>query len=147
MTTSPMDLLTEVDALTDDELEAAVEEARIPEGGFGHVRHVRLAWIYLCRMPLLDAIARMRTRLRGFAERLGQPGKYHETITWALVVMIHQRMRRAGPGESWAAFARANPDLLRWTDGPFFDLYGPEVMASAEAREIFVLPGLGGDDR
>ena len=101
---------------------------------------MRLAWIYLRRMPLIDAIARYRAGLRRYAAAHGAPGKYHETITWAYVVLVHERLHDTGRNASWEEFAAANADLLRFKDGAFFDYYGPAVLESTKARRLFVLP-------
>jgi hypothetical protein len=114
------------------------EEATLPR--LPHADHVRIAWAYARELPLLDAIGRIREGLRRYAAARGVPEKYHETVTWAFMVLIHQRARGT-PEASWDAFARANDDLfdqrvlLRW--------YHPETLASTLARETFVLPDGG----
>lgn len=127
-------------SLTDDAFVASFENLTLPDDAFRHADHVRLAWIYLSRMPLLDAIRVYRDGLRRFAAANGAPERYHETVTWAFIILIHERMFR-GPTPSWPEFAAANADLLRWRDGALFARYGPGILESDVAREIFVLPG------
>src|SRR5262249_24114314 len=43
----------------------------------------------------------------------GKPGLYHETITWAFVLLVQERRAPRGD-EDWAAFAARNADLLAW---------------------------------
>lgn len=92
-------------------------------------------------MPLIEAIARYREGLRRFATAHGAASKYHETITWAYVVLVNERLHDTGRDASWREFATANPDLLRFRGGAFFDHYGPDVLESTKARKMFVLPG------
>jgi hypothetical protein len=140
---------------TEDRLIEAIESLTLDPDAFDHEAHVRLAFAYLSRYELFDALARCRGALRGLAEHHGAHGKYHETITCALVFLIHERMQQARvaeprtpagvshgepPGLEWEEFARANPDLLRWKEGAFFDYYPEEVIASRLARRSFVLP-------
>ena len=72
----------------------------------------------------------------GDAGSLGASGKYHETITYAFMFLIHERVRRGG-AETFDAFASANADLF----GPILQrYYRPETLASELARASFVMP-------
>src|SRR5215831_7280455 len=95
--------------MTDDELVRAFEAAALD--AFPHAEHLRVAWCYVSREPLLAAIARMRAGLQRFAAAKGKPDRYHETITVAFVLLVADRWR---DGESSEAFALRNPDLLQW---------------------------------
>jgi hypothetical protein len=125
---------------SDAEFVRAFEAATLPEDAFRHADHVRLAWLYLREMPLIDAIVRYRDGLRRFAAAHGAPGKYHETITWAYVVLVHERLHDTGTDATWQEFAERNVDLMRFRDGAFFEYYGPDVLESEKARRLFVLP-------
>ena len=76
--------------------------------------------------------------LRALAQRQVSQLPFHPSDR--LLVLIHERMALA-PGQTWPAFAAANPDLLEWRDGAFFRYYGEEVLESDLARDVFVLPG------
>jgi hypothetical protein len=127
--------------LTDDELVRSFEALTLDPQRFAHVDHVRLAFVYLREHGLLETLRRYSDGLKRFATHLGAPDKYHETVTWALIVLVHERMAsgRSGAAE-WPSFAAENPDLLRWRDGVFFERYGPEILESELARRTFVLP-------
>ncbi len=107
-----------------------------------HADHVRLAWAYARTLPLLDAIARMRAGLVRFTAARGAAEKYHETITWAFTVLVHERVARARSvsegGGDWAAFVRENADLF--DASALRRYYSPETLASPLARRAFVLP-------
>ena len=123
----------------DEDFVEAFENGTLPEGSFRHREHVRLAWFYLRRLPPSAALARFSDGLRRFAASLGKSGLYHETITWAYLLLIRERMERGQQG-SWSDFARANPDLLAWKPSILDRYYREETLRSEIARRVFVLP-------
>ncbi len=125
--------------MTDEEFIAGVERCTLPPDTFHHADHVHLAWLYLRRMPPLDALARFTSVLQRFAASHGKADRYHETITWAYLLLIHERIRR-DPAQSWDHFVAANRDLLRWNPSILDDYYRPETLLSPLARTIFVFP-------
>ena len=126
--------------MTDAEFAAAFEACAIANTDFHHADHIRLAWIYLREHPLLAAIDRFSTSLRRFAAHHGVPGLYHETITLAFLLLIHERMN----GESaFVDFRAANPDLFKWKPSVLDRYYRAETLASDLARRVFVLPDRG----
>ena len=129
--------------MTDDVLIACFEAGDAPPGGFHHREHVRVAWRYLCREPLGQALVRFRTSLRRFAEKQGAPGLYHETITTAYVLLIAKRVQTSGGGGCWESFVAANPDLFAWGPSILDRYYTPTTLASDVARATFVAPDRG----
>ncbi|MDP9122489.1 MAG: hypothetical protein M3O15_14165 [Acidobacteriota bacterium] len=129
-----------MEELRDEELLTAFEAGTLPEGLFHHREHVRLAWVYLRRLPLLAALGRFSEGLKRLAVAYAKAGLYHETITWAYLLLIHERMARSGPGEAWEEFAARNPDLLCRNSSVLSSYYRDETLASELARRIFVLP-------
>lgn len=126
--------------MTGEELITQFERAETPIFSFHHADHVRLAFEYLLRFPVLDALTRFSAALQNFAEANGKSGLYHETITWAYLFLIRERMSRAGRAQDWEDFASSNPDLLIWKGGVLDRLYSPETLSSERARRTFVLP-------
>lgn len=116
------------------------EAATLPPAAFHHRDHVRLAWLYLRRHPALEALTRFTEGLKRFATANGHAGLYHETITWAYLLLIHERMARHGSGETWEEFAAENPDLLAWKPSVLDGYYEAETLGSDLARRVFVLP-------
>ena len=123
--------------MDDDDFLSAFESGRLES--FHHRDHVRLAWIYLREESGPAALERFSGALRRFAAAAGKPGLYHETITWAYLLLIHERMARA-VASSWNEFAAANPDLLAWKPSVLDRYYRPETLASDLARGTFVMP-------
>jgi len=118
---------------------AALEACTLDPAEFRHAGHVRAAYLCLRGGDLVAAAARFAAALRRFAAHHGQPGRYHETITFAFLAVIRERLEEGGDGGGWAGFAAANPDVL---DARFLaHYYPPEVLASPLARRAFVLPG------
>ena len=126
--------------MTDEELIVQFENRTLPEAEFNHETHVRMAWAYLCRYPVLEAIGRFSEALKAYAASLGAAGLYHETITWGHIFLIHERMIRLGDRHNWEEFAEANPDILDWRCGIFRQYYSDAVIASDIAKRVFVLP-------
>jgi hypothetical protein len=138
--------------MTDAEFLRSFEDCSLPSTAFHHRDHVRLGWLYLRRYPALEALARFVEGLKRFATANGKPGLYHETITWAYLLLIHERMARCEV-DTWEEFARRNPDLLVWNPSILDRYYEKETLGSELARRVFVLPdrfdsgGVGGDER
>jgi len=124
--------------MTDGELVAAFESGTLED--FPHELHVRMAWCYLRRDPILVALPRFKDALQRFAAGKGKADRYHETITIAFMLLIAERL---GPARAleWDAFAAGNPDLLRRQPSALAAFYAEDVLASARARGVFVLPG------
>lgn len=125
--------------MTDAELMRAFEAGQVPEGGFHHYQHVRVAWNCLRTAPLPEALGRFCAGLRHFAAAQGAPGLYHETITVAYVLLINERLG-ADPAIDWEAFAAAHPELLSWKPSLLDRYYRPDTLASDRARRTFVMP-------
>ena len=126
--------------MNDRDLVAAVERCTLAAGDFHHADHVRLAWIYLREGTLLEALERFSTTLKRFASHHGAATKYHETITWAYLLLIHERMARDGAPDDWESFSAANADLLSWKPSILERYYSRELLASEVARRTFVMP-------
>ena len=108
-------------------------------GTFGHREHLELAWSYLRRYPIGEAIDVMRAAIRHVAHGHGAPEKYHETITrsWLHFVAVHQERWGA---ESFEAFLERNPDLLNRKLVEHF--YSRELIWSDSARATWTAPDL-----
>lgn len=125
--------------MDDEELVRRFEAGDVPEGGFHHAQHVRVAWFYLCRSPLPVALGRFSSALKRFALAQGKPDLYHETITTAFVLIINERLDR-GAAPDWTRFAAANADLLTWKPSILDRYYTSETLWSQRAKQTFVMP-------
>ena len=89
-----------------------LERCQLPNEGFHHALHLRVAWVYLTESDSVDAaIERMGTTLRRFAASVGKAEKYSQALTefW-----MHQvaAVRAVMPGADIDAAIRAYPRLL-----------------------------------
>jgi hypothetical protein len=126
--------------VTDDELLERFGAGTLSGRDFHHADHVKVVWLSLRRYPVLEVLARVSAGLRALAGAADKPGLYHETITWAFVFLIHERLARTGHDQGWEEFARANADLLEWKNGILSAYYRDETLHSDLARRAFVLP-------
>jgi hypothetical protein len=129
--------------MTGQELIEQFESGATPADTFHHLDHVRLAFEYLCRYSVLESLERFSEALKRFAAAQGKADLYHETITWAYLLLIRERIARASAAETWEEFAVRNPDLLVWKGGVLSTLYNRETLDSDLARRVFVLPDHG----
>src|ERR1035441_2808103 len=129
--------------ITNQTLIAEFEHGRTP-GDFHHADHVRIAFAYVVEFPLPEAIARFSAALQRFALSRGKPRLYHQTITWAYLLLTRERIARAGslPAsiQSWEEFSEHNPDLLAWRGGVLERYYSQSLLDSDLARRVFVFP-------
>jgi hypothetical protein len=129
------------DECTDEQLLQAFESCTLAPAEFSHRQHLSLGWIYLRRYGFPGGVARFCDRLRDYVAAIGATGKYHETITWAYMVLMHEEMTlRSPPGETFAAMVERRPDLLDHRNGALANCYPPTQLESADARRVFVLP-------
>lgn len=126
--------------MTDDEFLANFESGTLPNESFHHRDHVRMAFLYLRRYPPLQALERFSAALARFAASNGKPQLYNETITWAFMFLIRERLARTGQNQTWDEFAAANADLLAWKDNVLKKYYREETLASELAKTVFLFP-------
>jgi hypothetical protein len=98
--------------MTDVELTRAVERGEVPNEGFHHVDHLRVAWVYLEESPTVEAaVARMADTLRRFATSVGKPEKYSDPLT-AFWMYQMASARALMPGADCRAIVARYPWLL-----------------------------------
>jgi hypothetical protein len=126
--------------MSDSEWMEAFERCTLANDSFHHADHVRMAFLYLQKYAPLEALRRFSSALARFAMAHGKPNLYHETITWAFLLLIRERIARSNSPQTWAEFSAANPDLLRWDDNVLKKYYRPETLASELAKSVFLFP-------
>ena len=103
--------------MTDTELTRALECGDVPNAGFHHADHLRVALVYLNESATIgDAVERMASTLRRFAASVGQPQKYSQATTEFWVYQL-AAVRAVMPGASADALFAAYPRLLDKTLG------------------------------
>ena len=98
--------------MTDIELTRALERSEVPNSGFHHVDHLRVALVYLNESPTVEhAIDRMASTLRRFAAAVGKPEKYSQGTTEFWMYQM-AAARAVMPDASADALFAAWPRLL-----------------------------------
>lgn len=127
--------------MTDDQLYDAFTSTDLPANQFHHEQHVRVAWLFVCRHGMPAALGEFSEAIKRFAVAKGAHGLYHETITWAFLLIISERQTRQ-PASTWAEFAQDNADLLLWKPSVLDRYYSKDLLMSDVARRSFVMPDL-----
>ena len=125
---------------SDQEFIRNFEAGTLPAERFHHQEHVRVVWLYLLRYSVLETLERFSESLKRFAAANGKATLYHETISWAYVFLIHERMARRAGEQTWAEFMETNIDLFDWQTSILKSYYRDGTLKSELARKTFVLP-------
>ena len=119
---------------------AEFERGTLPAESFHHADHVRMAFLYVRKYPAIEALQRFSAALAAFAASHGKAERYSETVTWAYLLLIRERLARADRRPSWNEFAAANRDLLDWKESVLNQYYRKETIESNFAKRVFVFP-------
>ena len=126
--------------MSDAEFITRFENCTLPGEDFHHRDHIKVVWLYLGHYSVLETLGRFAAGLKRFATANGKPNLYHETITWAYVFLINERVQKNGAEQSWSEFVEANADLFDWKDNILKSFYQDETLSSETARRTFVFP-------
>jgi len=116
-------------------------DTSLPADQFHHQQHVQVAWLFVRKYGMPGALGEFTAAIKRFADAKGATGLYHETITWAFLLLIAERQAR-NPSPGWAEFEAANPDLLVWKPSILGRYYSKELLTSDLARRTFLMPDL-----
>ena len=125
--------------LSDDEFLSAFLACTLPAADFDHRGHLRIAWIHLQRYPLDEAIRRTCEAINRFATHHGATGKFHHTLSEALMRLMAAH-GAADPALPWDAFVAANPALCGDGRALVADYYSADLLATPAARLRFLPP-------
>jgi hypothetical protein len=123
----------------DDAFVAAFYAGRIPNQGFHHRDHLRLAWVQIHRLGLEQASESVTSGILRFATHHGNAVRYNDTMTrfWlrlvAMAISVHPTM-------TFEALLEAEPHLLE-KELPFRHWSRDRLMSPA-ARTGWVDPDL-----
>jgi hypothetical protein len=126
--------------MTDDELVTGFETCTLANEAFHHEEHVRVAFLYLSRYPALEVLQKFSAAIERFAAAHGKTTLYNETITWAYILLIRERLARAGRAQTWPEFRCANADLFDRKRDILKRYYMPETLQSELAKRTFLFP-------
>ena len=116
-------------------------DTTLPADQFHHRQHVEVAWMFVRDHGMPAALSEFTAAIKRFADAKGATGLYHQTITWAFLLLIAERQGRR-PATTWQEFESANGDLLAWKPSILERYYSKELLASDLARRTFLMPDL-----
>lgn len=116
-------------------------DTTLPADQFHHEQHVQVAWMFVRDYGMPAALAEFAAAIKRFADAKGAAGLYHETITWAFLLLIAERQARTNV-KTWNEFAAANADLLAWQPSILNRYYSRELLGSELAKRTFLMPDL-----
>ena len=130
--------------MTDEILLRRFEARELPMEEWHHREHVRLAYLYLLRLPFAQALDRMRAGLDALNAAQNVPESidrgYHETLTQGWMHLMHCALCEFGPAENSEAFLDKHTQLSAKRALLLF--YSRDRILSWEAKERFVEPDL-----
>lgn len=133
--------MPDIPVFSDDAFLSAFNDCSAPPAAFNHTGHLRIAWIHLQRYPQQQAIRLTCDGIARFAAHLGVPGKYHRTLSEALMRIMAQR-GAADSGLAWEQFLERNRDLVDDARHLLGRHYSDALLNSDAARISFVPPDL-----
>ena len=130
--------------MNDEDFLAAFEGCALEE--FHHRDHVKVAYLYLRRYPLEDAIVKVRAGLQALAVAWNAPVDdlekgYHETMTQAWVRLVDVKLNEGGSAESADAFCDRHPQLM--LKNYLESFYSRKRLFTWVAKREYVEPDLG----
>ena len=125
--------------LNDEEFLAQFEKQTLDKCHFNHLGHLRLAWLYLERYDVETAVQLVYSGIQVYATSLGASGKFHLTLTDALMRMMAQR-RDMMLEKEWHLFLLENKDLVEDALAVLDKHFSRELLFSEQARNTLVLP-------
>lgn len=130
--------------MTDEEHLRRFEDHSLPKEEWTHPAHLKVAYLYLLRVPFPEALDRLRTGIKAYNAAHGiqntPTGGYHETMTQVWLQLVYTTLRQFGPAETADAFFDAQSQLSSKRTPLLF--YSRDRIMSAEAKRTFVEPDL-----
>ncbi|HEY3762260.1 MAG TPA: hypothetical protein VGN23_10990 [Verrucomicrobiae bacterium] len=131
--------------MTDDEqFLAEFESCRVPLDQWHHKEHIKLAYLYLRKYLLDEAIDHVRTRIKAYNAAHKVPEAvdrgYHETMTQAWMRLVHLTLCEYGPAENADKFYEQHPQLWQMKTLRLF--YTRDRFMTLQAKQEFIEPDL-----
>jgi hypothetical protein len=111
---------------------------------WGHRDHIKVAYLYLRRMPPEAAVSRMREGLKALQAAFQVPDAldrgYHETMTQVWMRLVEFALRQFGATASADEFYESHPEL--WQSKVLRFFYSADRLLSAQAKAAFIEPDI-----
>jgi hypothetical protein len=128
--------------LSHDDLCSALRDGTLDPDTFNHESHIRLAWVYLTRLPYEEACERFNADFLRFIVKAGAESKYHKTITDALLQLIASHLELEQCRSDWEFFKADAQPLFVNAYGLLQRFYSVKLLESDRARKEFAGPDL-----
>jgi hypothetical protein len=133
--------------MTDADLLRQFEDLTLPFAQWTHRAHVKVAYLYLCRHPFPEALARMQRGIKAYNAANHRPEGpdqgYNETTTHAflhLIAAVRLAYGKVFPAGTADEFCDLHPQLMSKHVLRFF--YSPTQRMHPLAKTQFVEPDL-----
>ena len=120
---------------------ANFKKGNLPEGGFDHKAHLRLAWLYLVMFDVDQAIAAVKHDLLNYVQLKGATDKYHETVTIASIKTVRHFINKSY-SKNFEDFVCEFPRLTFSFKELLNAHYSYDLFQSEKAKIHFVEPDL-----
>jgi hypothetical protein len=127
--------------LTDKEFEKQFEDCTLDASLFTHEAHLRLAWIYITKYGLEQAIKNAKIQIKKYAASLGAAEKYHETITVASIKAVFIFIKKSNT-LTFYDFINENETLKTDFKKLLATHYTTDIFNSETAKKDFLEPEL-----
>jgi hypothetical protein len=128
--------------MNDEEFLTGFEACTLTRSEWTHEAHLRMAWLYLTRLPWELALERVRLGIQQLNATFRKdqpqlPDGYHDTITVAFVRLVVAQLRH---NDTFDTFRSRNPELFDRTLTALRQYYSKERLSSDAARRNFIEP-------
>jgi len=141
---STTEIEAELQMTNDDTFLRLFEAQAILRADWNHRSHLRIAYIYLTRLPFETALNKMRDGVRAYNAANGiedtPTSGYHETMTCAFMHLVYSTLCQYGASESSGQFLNEHSQLNSKRILLLF--YSRNRIMSAEAKDRFIEPDL-----
>lgn len=127
--------------LSDTEFTLGFENCTLNPELFTHEAHLRLAWIYIQKYGIENAIEVIRKQIQEYATSLGASEKYHETITVASIKAVSFFIKKS-ESKTFESFINENKQLKTNFKQLLATHYTTDIFNSESAKKDFLEPEL-----
>lgn len=126
----------------DEEFLRSFEDCTLPFAEWRHRAHLKVAYLYLQRVPLDEALMKVRESIKRYNAATNTPETlergYHETITVAWMRLVHFALCERGPAMTAEKFLDREGEFL--SKEALLKFYTRERLISWRAKAEFVAP-------
>ena len=127
--------------LSDNQFEEQFSNASLDPAIFSHEAHLRLAWIYINKYGIDQAIENISAQLQQYVESLGVKDKYNATVTIAATRAVYHFMLRSDT-KHFYRFMAENQRLKFNFKELLSHHYTTDIFRSENAKNEYLQPDL-----